>query len=539
MPNRMLFRRGQPHRRPLPLSLFALAMIFSGLLLTAGRPVLPDAARTGFEAIRADEMRSILQFLASDELEGRGTAQRGLQIAARYLEAQYTLAGLQPPPGQKSMLQKFFVVESRLKPETRLMLKWNQNGARIERSFHLYSDFYVSGAGNNSFTIEAPVVFVGFGVVDSTTGYDDYRKVNVKGKIVLALSGIPNLHGAPDEQRSMRRRMASRRRKAQIAGERGALALVLVSNRSIPALMARFSRWLKRPSYSLEGARTRLPQFVVSEEAAEALLGGAGSSLDEVEKLMGDGKPHPFKLRNVRLVAEVKVDRQLKETQNVVAYLPGADPQLREEVVAFGAHYDHLGKTEDGTIYNGADDDGSGTTAILEIARAFARNPVRPKRSLLFISHTGEEKGLLGSRYFTEHPVIPLEKFQAMLNIDMIGRNEENRVYIIGSDFLSRELRQLNEAANEEIGLELDYRYNRTDDPQRFYYRSDHYNYAKHNVPIIFFFTGTHEDYHEPTDTVDKINFKKMEKIARLVYLTAWNAANLDHKLKLDGLLVK
>jgi len=205
----------------------------------------------------------------------------------------------------------------------------------------------------------------------------------------------------------------------------------------------------------------------------------------------------------------------------------------------FGAHYDHIGMNADGEIYNGADDDGSGTVAILEIAYAFARNKFRPNRSLVFVSHAGEEKGLLGSQFYTQSPLTPIESTVALLNIDMIGRNDPGAVYIIGSNFLSKELHEINEEANELVGLKLDYAYNDLNDPNRFYYRSDHYNYAKHGVPVIFYFSGTHEDYHKPTDTIEKIDFAKMEKVTKLVYLTGWKLANLQHRLKKDGLLLE
>ncbi|MDQ7064299.1 MAG: M20/M25/M40 family metallo-hydrolase [candidate division KSB1 bacterium] len=508
------------------------------------RSTLPDAARPGMAAIEAQNMQALLEFLASDELEGRGTGQRGLQVAARFLETQYKLAGLQPPPGHSSMWQTFLVRKSRIRPDSRIVLLRKNRFSTSEHAFALYQDFYVAQSGVRSIHLNAPVVFVGFGVVDSTTGYSDYDHVDVRGKIVLALSGAPEPPSMqqPDSPSRRMSPLASRRKKAEFARQAGAAALLLVSDRSIPLLVARFSRWLKRPSFSLveQQPDSVLPQLVISRKMANAILAEKDMTVDSLRRrIILTHKPASMVLKRVRMKIDIQKDNEILETQNVVAYLPGADPKWRDEVVAIGAHYDHLGITADGIIYNGADDDGSGTAALLEIARAFGRHSPRPKRSLLFISHTGEEKGLLGSRYFTQNPWIPLDRFVAMLNIDMIGRNEENRVFIIGSNFLSKELHRINEMANTAIGLDLDYRYNSTTDPRRFYYRSDHYNYAKHNIPIIFYFTGTHEDYHQPTDTVDKIDFHKMERIARLVYLTAWQVANLDHRLELDGPMAK
>ena len=206
------------------------------------------------------------------------------------------------------------------------------------------------------------------------------------------------------------------------------------------------------------------------------------------------------------------------------------------------AHYDHLGK-KDSLIYNGADDNGSGTSAIMEIAEAFMiakKEGKGPRRSVLIMPVSGEEKGLLGSKYYTKKPIYPLEKTVVNLNIDMIGRidcnhDTSNYVYLIGSDMLSKELHDISEKINKEyIGLELDYTFNSEEDPNRYYYRSDHYNFAKNNIPVIFYFNGLHDDYHKPTDTIEKIDFKKIETITRLIFLTAWELANRDERIKLN-----
>ncbi len=235
----------------------------------------------------------------------------------------------------------------------------------------------------------------------------------------------------------------------------------------------------------------------------------------------------------------------IKSSENVLAFIEGTEKP--EEIVVLSAHYDHVGIDEEGNIYNGADDDGSGTVSLLEIAEAFLKAKKEgngPKRSILFLHVTGEEKGLYGSRYYTENPVFPLENTVADLNIDMIGRidkkhdeeGKKNYVYLIGSDRLSSELHNLSEEVNSKyVKLDLDYTYNAKNDPNRFYFRSDHYNFAKHNIPIIFYFNGVHEDYHKPTDTADKIEYDLMTKRAQLVFYTAWEVANRPEKLVVDG----
>jgi Zn-dependent M28 family amino/carboxypeptidase len=246
---------------------------------------------------------------------------------------------------------------------------------------------------------------------------------------------------------------------------------------------------------------------------------------------------------SVKLMLNIESDSKDVESENVVAVIKGSEKP--DEYVIISAHLDHVGVNNEGEIYNGADDDGSGTVGLLEIAEAFKKAADEgngPKRSVVFLHVTGEEKGLLGSKYYADHdPIFPLSQTVADLNIDMIGRIDPNRtgdrnyIYLIGSDKLSTELHNLSEEVNKKyMNIELDYTYNDENDPNRFYYRSDHYNFAKNNIPIIFYFNGTHADYHQPGDTPDKINYDLLENRTRLVFLTAWEIANRDARLKVD-----
>jgi Zn-dependent M28 family amino/carboxypeptidase len=245
-----------------------------------------------------------------------------------------------------------------------------------------------------------------------------------------------------------------------------------------------------------------------------------------------------FQVEGSEITLFYDVTRDFRETENVIGLLPGSDPLLRDEYIIITAHYDHLGiRTATGEIFNGADDNASGTAGILELARIFSDQRSDIRRSLLFIAFTAEEKGLLGSRYYTDNPVVPLEQTIVNLNLDMIGRvdfrysgqEDTNYVYIIGSDRLSADLHSINERALALVPeITADYRYNESNDPNRFYFRSDHYNFIRHNIPAIFYFTGTHEDYHMPTDTADKIDFDRMETILRLIYATAWKLTETE-----------
>jgi hypothetical protein len=284
-----------------------------------------------------------------------------------------------------------------------------------------------------------------------------------------------------------------------------------------------------------------LPVFYISQHLANELL---KSSRQRIRKLKNridkNGGPLSFSSKtNVNI--DVSIRGEKVQTENVIGFIEGTD--LKDQIVVISAHYDHLGK-KDSLIYDGADDDGSGTSALLELAQAFSlakKDGHGPRRSILFIAFTAEEKGLLGSKYYTQFPRFPLDSTVANLNIDMIGRidtahhGNPDYIYVIGSDKLSTELHEINEEKNKiHTKLLLDYTYNDPNDHNRFYYRSDHYNFAKNNIPVIFYFNGVHEDYHKPTDTVDKINFDKVEKISRLVFYTAWELANRNERIKVD-----
>ena len=497
---------------------------------------VPPEASVGFESVRAGDMRAVLSFLASDALEGRETGERGLDLAARFLETQFSLNGLTPAPGLQSMLQKFDLVMAQATENTAITMQTEKNP---EQQFHWLKDFYGLNLGVSSSSIHGDVVFAGYGISAPEEKWDDYKNLDVRDKLVLLLSARGLNSAQEGKLAALRTKLKfDNNQQSRTAQEKGARAVLIIGPASVPEAIKEFRRFLGSPRMSLAQASAHesgLINLVISEGMADALLSNSGATAQTIkEKIIKDNKPMSRKLGK----ASVKIDIEIKQwpavSQNVVAYLEGGDPTLKNQFVVFSAHYDHLGKRPDGTIFNGADDDGSGTTAIVELAQAFAGNPVRPKHSLLFIAHAGEEKGLLGSEYFTSNPLVPLESITTNLNIDMIGRNDSNSVYIIGSDHLSSELHQINESANKTIGLNFDYTYNDVDDPNRFYYRSDHYNFAKHGIPIIFYFTGTHEDYHRPGDDVEKINFDKMQKITQLIYLTGWQAANLDHKLIVD-----
>jgi hypothetical protein len=285
-------------------------------------------------------------------------------------------------------------------------------------------------------------------------------------------------------------------------------------------------------------AKEETPVIVVRAEALSSVI------KKPFTYLLGKGTEEKSqKIKSVAsLTANLNTDGPILKSSNVLGYISGSDPVLSKEIIVITAHYDHIG-IENGVVYNGADDDGTGTVALLEIAEAFMNAKKEgngPKRSILIMTVSGEEKGLLGSNYYVNHPIIPLERTITDLNIDMIGRNDiahqnSDYIYIIGSDMLSKDLHNANEAANKEFTkLQLDYKFNNASDPNQFYYRSDHYNFAKNNIPSIFYFSGIHEDYHQPGDDIEKINFTKVETVARLVFSTAWMLADGKERPRVD-----
>jgi hypothetical protein len=391
------------------------------------------------------------------------------------------------------------------------------------------------------------LLYMGYGI--SSENYDDYKGISVEDRVLLISSGEPRDrkgYSWVDKERSTTSWTSDWTKKITNAELKGARALLIIDD-NFSSSVVQFGRHIKRPNIEVgervSSEKDNMPVIYITSKMANRILksGGHKHGHRKLEKIIGKkGNPEMLELK-IPVSLNVKKNREELISENVLAYMKGTEK--KEELVIVTAHYDHLGKKGE-DIYNGADDDGSGTTTLLELAQAFSiakKEGNGPKRSMLFMAVSGEEKGLLGSEFYTDNPVFPLENTVVDLNVDMIGRVDEehepdsNYVYLIGSDKLSKDLHLLSERMNTTYsGLSLDYTYNDENDPNRFYYRSDHYNFAKNNIPVIFYFTGVHIDYHQPTDTVDKIMFTKTEKIARLIFHTAWEIANRENRLVVD-----
>jgi hypothetical protein len=503
------------------------------LVSVIAQPTFDEPARRGYESITANDLSSHLHFLASPELEGRETTFRGQKVAARYIASMFQKSGLKPIGDNGTYFQKFDLEVTRISEQTQIVLR----SAKGQKKFSVRKDFLTNSIRDTS--ISTRVVFVG-----STDGQIDKKAEEmIRGSIVITLPGSRQEtgEGTPTQ---LRRLLPSRAFEGSVATfvvleESGPLSLASLEHSFSSALDKGMMRL--PGTEDRRGSRTNHTYYVSPELAVEAFA-AAGKNFDfERQRAKEETSFSPLVLDGLTVQLDAKVIREMKPTENVVGMIEGDDPILKNEVVVFTAHYDHIGIGSDGAIYYGADDDGSGTSAVLELAEAFATNPVKPKRSLIFLAVTGEEKGLLGSAYYTQNPIVPLEKTVANLNTDMIGRvdrkyqtlNNPNYVYVIGSDKISTELDSLLRVANSASeNLLLDYTYNDENDPNQFYRRSDHYNFARNGIPVIFFFTGLHEDYHRPTDTVDKILFDRTAKITRLMYLTGWKVANFSRSLR-------
>ena len=536
----------EKHKTMISFVLFFLAI--EGGKLSAADP--NSAGLEGANLITAARLKSQLTIIASDEFEGRETTYRGQKLAALYIAGQFEQMGLKPAGDSGTYFQHFPLL--RLSVDTNSCIETAMAGGITK-----WTDFgkdYIPYSSGKDTTISGDVEFVGYGINSKTLQYTEYDSTkSYKGKIVLVLRGTP---GDDDStsiffQHQNAGTAIAKRIYAQWWGAAGVLIVEDTKGRTMAEAYGERQDDLSRGLVTLpQRVRSELPLFSVSRKLADQILSVSGRTVESLQRQIDSVKrPVSFAVKDARATLSVKMNRAEVTSENVVGVLEGADSLLKKEYVVFSAHYDHLGKNAvTGVIYNGADDDGSGTCSVLEIAHAFTSLPQRPKRSLVFLTVSGEEKGLLGSLYYTEHPTIPLENTITDLNTDMIGRRDEehekagdsNYVYIIGSDKLSSELDSINKTANDESErLHLDYTYNVESDPHQFYRRSDHYNFAKKNIPIIFYFDGEHPDYHKPTDKVERINFDIYLKRSQLIFYTGWKIANAPKKPALNEELPK
>jgi hypothetical protein len=493
---------------------------------------LPDPVPFA-NTITPEGIREVLFVLASDSLKGRETGQEGQRKAADFLASCMKKAGI-PPAGERGTYFQPILLERS---------SWKNIGVTVgDAAFKSREDFYVYPAYTNSVSEQKikEVVFVGYGIDDPK--YNDYGKADIAGKAVIMYDGEPmNDKGLSLVTGTEFRSSWSLnwKKKIEVAKAKGA-ALVFIIDPAIAENLKKNRKMISTYGWNPVdvSAYDKLTKYVntifISPAMASSIF---GSKADDVAEAVADLKKgsgfKPVKIKNKLVVTLEKETAQLNGS-NVIGFIEGSDPELKKEIVVVTAHYDHLGNVDE-RIYYGADDNASGSSGVVEIARAFAEAKQKgkgPKRSVLCMLVSGEEKGLLGSRYYVDFPLFPLKKTVVDINIDMIGRIDDrhkdgNYVYVIGSDRLSTELHEIQERNNAMYTkMELDYKYNDPNDPNHYYERSDHYNFAERGIPSVFYFNGTHADYHKATDTPDKINLEAAAKRAQLAFYTAWEIAN-------------
>lgn len=521
----------------------------AALAESAQHAPVPATQRPGFDRIREADLRADLMFLASDALQGRMSLQPGDDAAVQWIAAEFAKAGLVPAAtdakGAPSWFQPVPLIEYRANPAASALT------LRLGSAEQSWKSPEVLGGFRDDIDLAAPLTFAGYGITAPGVGYDDYKGIDVRGKIVLVFEHEPQESDpAARFGGTGNTRHATNRVKALNAQAHGALAMLVMAepNRKHPSNIERYARIggsAKRvpplPGQALLGDELRIPVLTVSDAVGAALLTRAGASPQALQAAI-DGPLTP----QSRALADTVVAIHLENTArsrgmsaNVVGLLQGSDPTLAAETVIISAHHDHDGSAG-GEIWHGADDNGSGTVGVVALARAFVANPAKPKRSILFAVFAAEERGLLGSYYMAMHPLRPLATTRAMINFDMIGRNEApseqtnglieipqdttNRLNLIGAPY-SPDFDRTVKAANRSVGLELDSRFDR-DNALNVFFRSDQFPFVLKGVPAMWFNTGFHPDYHHTTDTADRINYSKMTRIVKLAYLSAWRFAS-------------
>ena len=516
------------------------------------------------EGVTAKQLSDYLYFVASDEMEGRDTPSRGLDTTAKFIGMNLSKWGFKPAGDDGTYFQKIALKRDTIDPAA--------TSVEIGGKKYAYGEDLLRVSGNTSGALTAKIVYAGNGWMIKSKNINPYAGLDVKGKIIAVYGD-----GMPSQRAIVP--MPAGVTQADLTGTRGvdwadanayarangAAGVMVLASKFFASNWGMVSQMFGRSRMTPEKL-TQAPQggpapnvFLASEKLSNAIFAGeAGNPLAGYATSFDVTKEFNF---------SIGTKSETAWTQNVVALWEGSDPVLKSEMVAIGAHYDHIGISTNPNapdkINNGADDDGSGTVSVLSIAEALAKAPKRPKRSILFVWHCGEEKGLWGSEYFNKFPTVDIKKVIAQLNIDMIGRSKkpgymapcdtnpapgrkpcnetlsgENQVYVIGKDMMSSALGNLVSGVNSGyLNLNYDTRYDDPKDPNRFFFRSDHFNYAVNGIPIAFWFDGEHEDYHQPGDEPQKIDYNKMEKISRTIMITMLKLADMKDRPKIDKTL--
>jgi len=534
-----------------------LYWLFTGL----GCSVL-FAQEHGVETITIADLRQHLEFLASEKMQGRGDGKPGLDSAARYLTTRIGDIGLIPVDENMDYIQDYTLYKNTYsRDKNKISISYRGHEQVIGNR-----DFYMIVPQNpESMHLKGEIVFAGYGIKSEENHYDDFENVNVKGKIVLIMDRAPTSEDGSSclfEDIGCHSLQNLFYKYFQILMLQPKAILVVLDPKSghsslgdidpsLPGMISTFYSYEAPSETDEDQTGEKMKVILIHRDIADKILEGTGYTLPGLQEMIDrELKPHSFPVRNKTISIDLEMSHDKIIMPNVAGLVRGSDPVLGNEVLVLMAHFDHIGTDSSGKIYRGADDNASGSVALLEMAKAFMQENHKPGRSILFLWVSGEEIGLFGSRYYTAHPLLPLNNTIAAINLDMVGRTKtpadtgiimNDSVNVLGADTLgvigghqSRELLHIADSFARNCHIVPDYNYNDINHPQKLYYRSDHFSFVVHDIPVLFFSTGIHRDYHQLTDTPEKIDYERLEKVCRFVYLLSYSLADRKERIVVD-----
>lgn len=508
--------------------------------------------------ITAADLEAYVTFLASPLLKGRMNGEEELDIAAQYIASQVRLMGLKPANGT-SFFQPYSIIKTTMHPEKTSMsvVTDSKDTATINKPF-----YQLVPTGPTDLELHGEVVFAGYGIKSEKYKYNDFENLNAEGKIILVMDRAPMPDGVRNEvflEPEWSSRMSFQLKigallnlKAKailfVPDPKSGITSISESGQGFAEYISSKTKLVSDPEEKPNPFMAMMPKMIFIDRAlADELLKGSGHTLEDLQKnIDASFKPNSFLIPNKKLIIKEVTRTEEKIMNNVAGYIEGSDPVLKNEVVVFSGHYDHIGVSGRG-INTGADDNASGCAALLSMAEAFQNLSKKPLRSILFLWVSGEEIGLYGSKSYVNNPLFPLDKTVADLNMDMIGRVKEeadstkdtpmtgpNSVFVITGN-QSKELIAIADAVDKKSILDLDYSLSGRDHPLQLFSRSDHYNFVEKDIPVLFFTTGIHSDYHTPGDVIEKIDFEKMELVTRAMFDIGLTIANRKTRLVVDN----
>lgn len=519
-----------------------------------------QSQQKGLQSISSRDLKTHMEFLASDELEGRNTGESGLQIAARYLAVQASRIGLKPVDPDGGFFQRF-ILQERSYDRKNSVITITEDSAGISNT----QPFYIlPSVENKNILIEGDVVFAGYGIRDKNHDYNDFENIDISGKVVLIMNRAPmNEEGTeilfdPEKWSGI---MNLQFKLPYIMSQDPKAVLVVMDPKSglssIEEIYPGIARYLSSTRKLKTGEQEAVPEgyrpksVFIHRSVADQLLEGSGKTMEELQvEIDGKLEPQSFELDHKNIRIELQMEVKDMALSNVFGLIEGSDPELKDEVVIYVAHYDHVGTDGKGGVFNGADDNASGTVALIEIAEAYMAEKKLPGRSIGILWVSAEEVGLYGSEYFAKHPLVPEEQIVAVINLDMVGRTrteEDTRLgrhdmTIVGGDTVkvigglqSTVLMEISKKTLDELEMVGNYRYNNIDDPERYFFRSDHINFARMDIPVLFYSTGTHRDYHTVNDVEERIDYDKFLKMARLGFNVGYNISRYKGPIEVDN----